>query len=196
MPFFKKPSQPQWIVAGLGNPGRVYELTRHNAGFLCLDLLADERSVKINKLKFHALTGFAELGGQRCLLMKPNTYMNLSGEALREASSFYKIPPERVLAIFDDVSFPPGVLRIRRQGSDGGHKGAKSLIQHLGQSFPRIKLGVGQKPHSDYDIKDWVLSTMNREELLLLREACGSAVKAAELIVQGEIDRAMSRYGK
>ena len=195
MPFFKKPGPPQWIIAGLGNPGRQYEYNRHNAGFLCLDVLAGERRCKADRLKFHALTGFAEIAGQRCLLMKPNTYMNLSGQAVGECARFFHVPPERVLVICDDVSFPPGVLRIRRKGSAGGQKGVKSIIEHLGtEEFPRIKLGVGQKPHPDYDIADWVLSNMGQEDLKALRAACGNACKAIELIVQGEIEQAMGKY--
>ena len=196
MPFFRRPpGPPQWLVAGLGNPGREYAFTRHNAGFLCLDVLAEDCSAKVNKLKFHALIGEAELAGQRCLLLKPNTYMNCSGEAIAEAARFYKIPPERTLLIFDDVNFPPGKLRIRREGSAGGHKGILSTIDHLGtQAFPRIKLGVGAKPGPEDDIKDWVLSGMTKAELLSLREACGSACEAVKLIVAGKIDEAMARY--
>ena len=196
MPFFRKPGPPQWIIAGLGNPGRQYEYNRHNAGFLCIDVLSNEHRAKIDRLKFRALTGFAEIAGQRCLLMKPNTYMNSSGEAVGECAHFYQIPPERILAISDDVSFEPGVLRIRRRGSAGGQKGLKSIIEHLGtEEFPRIKLGVGQKPHSDYDIADWVLSNMSKEELKLLRAACEDACKAIELIVAGEMEQAMAKYG-
>ncbi|MCL2299930.1 MAG: aminoacyl-tRNA hydrolase [Firmicutes bacterium] len=195
MSFFKKPGPPRWIIAGLGNPGRQYEYNRHNAGFLCLDVLADERRCKIDRLKFHALTGITDIAGQRCLLCKPNTYMNKSGEAVGECARFYQIPPERVLVVCDDVSFPPGVLRIRRKGSSGGQKGVKSIIEHLGtEEFSRIKLGVGNKPHPDYDIADWVLSNMNTDELKALRAACGGACKAIELIVAGEIEQAMAKY--
>jgi len=195
MPFFKKPGPPQWIIAGLGNPGRQYEYNRHNAGFLCLDVLAQEHKAKVDRLKFRALTGTADIAGQRCLLMKPNTYMNASGEAVGECARFFHVPPERVLVICDDVSFPPGVLRIRRKGSAGGQKGVKSVIGHLGtEEFPRIKLGVGNKPHPDYDIADWVLSNMGPEDLKALRAACGDACKAVELIVQGEIEEAMGKY--
>jgi len=195
MPFFKKPGPPQWIIVGLGNPGRQYEYNRHNAGFLCLDVLAQEHRCKVDRLKFHALTGFADIAGLRCLLMKPNTYMNNSGQAVGECARFYQIPPERVLVISDDVSFDPGVLRIRRRGSAGGQKGLKSIIEHLGtEEFPRVKLGVGNKPHPDYDIADWVLSNMNMDELKALRAACGDARRAVELIVQGEMDQAMGKY--
>ena len=195
MPFFKKPGPPQWLIVGLGNPGRQYEYSRHNAGFLCLDVLADEHRVKVDRLKFHALTGFAEIAGQRCLLVKPNTYMNESGLAVGECARFYHVPPERVLVVSDDVSFPPGVLRIRRRGSAGGQKGLKSIIEHLGtEDFPRIKLGIGQKPHPEYDIADWVLSNMSMEDLKSLRAACGDACKAIDLIVRGEMEEAMGKY--
>ena len=180
---------------GLGNPGRQYEYNRHNAGFLCLDVLSNERRVKVDRLKFRALTGFADIAGQRCLLMKPNTYMNESGLAVGECARFYRIPPERVLVISDDVSFNPGMLRIRRKGSAGGQKGLKSIIEHLGtEDFPRIKLGIGQKPHPDADIADWVLSNMGPEDLKSLRAACGDACRAIELIVRGEMEEAMGRY--
>ena len=150
---------PEFIIVGLGNPGKQYELTRHNAGFLFADLLADKNGVKINKIQFKAVTASLTLGGVKCLLMKPQTFMNNSGEAVRQAASFYKIPPERILVVFDDISLPCGRLRIRRKGSDGGHNGIKSIIYHLNSdAFPRVKLGVGEKPHPDYDLADWVLS--------------------------------------
>lgn len=148
---------------GLGNPGKQYELTRHNAGFLFADLLADKNGVKINKIQFKAVTASLTLGGVKCLLMKPQTFMNNSGEAVRQAASFYKIPPERILVVFDDISLPCGRLRIRRKGSDGGHNGIKSIIYHLNSdAFPRVKLGVGEKPHPDYDLADWVLSQFKK----------------------------------
>jgi len=194
MSFFKK-SSPQWLIVGLGNPGAKYQYNRHNAGFLCLDVLADKLDVKVKQLKFHALVGLGSLGGQRCVLMKPNTYMNESGRAVAECARFYQIPPERVLVIADDVSFDPGALRIRRKGSSGGQKGVRSVIEHLGtEEFPRIKLGVGRMPHPDCDIVDWVLSNLDQSGLKALRAACGDACAAAELIVQGEIDAAMARY--
>ena len=194
MSFFRKPAPPSWLIVGLGNPGRQYQYNRHNAGFLCLDVLAEGLGVKVDRLKWHALTGLAEIAGQRCVLMKPNTYMNRSGEAVAECARFYNIPPERVLVISDDISFAPGVLRIRRGGSAGGHNGLKSIIQHLTQEFPRIKLGVGQMPHPDYQIVDWVLSDMAMEELKALRAACGDACAAIPMILAGDIDGAMSKY--
>lgn len=186
---------PEFIIVGLGNPGKQYELTRHNAGFLFADLLADKNGVKINKIQFKAVTASLTLGGVKCLLMKPQTFMNNSGEAVRQAASFYKIPPERILVVFDDISLPCGRLRIRRKGSDGGHNGIKSIIYHLNSdAFPRVKLGVGEKPHPDYDLADWVLSQFKKDELALLHEAAEKACSAAELIVAGDIDKAMSSF--
>lgn len=186
---------PEFIIVGLGNPGKQYELTRHNAGFLFADLIADKNGVKINKIQFKAVTASLTLGGVKCLLMKPQTFMNNSGEAVRQAASFYKIPPERILVVFDDISLPCGRLRIRRKGSDGGHNGIKSIIYHLNSdAFPRVKLGVGEKPHPDYDLADWVLSQFKKDELALLHEAAEKACSAAELIVSGDIDKAMSNF--
>ena len=186
---------PEFIIVGLGNPGKQYELTRHNAGFLFADLLADKNGVKINKIQFKAVTASLTLGGVKCLLMKPQTFMNNSGEAVRQAASFYKIPPERILVVFDDISLPCGRLKIRRKGSDGGHNGIKSIIYHLNSdAFPRVKLGVGEKPHPDYDLADWVLSQFKKDELALLREPAQKACSAAELIVAGDIDKAMSNF--
>ncbi|MBR4859159.1 MAG: aminoacyl-tRNA hydrolase [Clostridia bacterium] len=199
MGFFsrnKVPSgPPEYLIVGLGNPGRQYELTRHNAGFLFADLLADKLSVSINKIQFKAVTAAVELGGKKCLLMKPQTFMNNSGEAVKQAAAFYKIPPEKIIVIFDDISLPCGKLRIRRKGSAGGHNGIKSIIYHLNSdNFPRIKLGVGEKPHPDYELADWVLSNFKKDELPLLREAAEKACDAAELMVNGDTDKAMSNF--
>lgn len=199
MSFFKRkpiPSgPPEFIIVGLGNPGRQYELTRHNAGFLFADLLADKCNVKIDKIQFKAVTATVELGGHKCLLMKPQTFMNNSGEAVKQAASFYKIPPERIIVVFDDISLPCGRLRIRRKGSAGGHNGIKSIIYLLNSdNFPRIKLGVGEKPHPDYELADWVLSNFKKDEIPALREAAENACNAVELMVQGETDRAMSSF--
>lgn len=199
MGFFSKnkaPSgPPEFLIVGLGNPGKQYELTRHNAGFLFADLLADKSNVKINKIQFKAVTAVVELGGHRCLLMKPQTFMNNSGEAVRQAASFYKIPPERIIVVFDDISLPCGKLRIRRKGSAGGHNGIKSIIYHLNSdNFPRIKLGVGEKPHPDYELADWVLSNFKKDEIPMLRDAAENACSAAELMVNGDTDKAMSNY--
>ncbi|MDR1465825.1 MAG: aminoacyl-tRNA hydrolase [Oscillospiraceae bacterium] len=195
MELFHKSGPPAWLVVGLGNPGREYEFTRHNAGFLCVDLLAERCGAKLNKLKFHALLGSAVLGGQPCLLLKPQTWMNDSGLSVAEAARFYQIPPERVLVIFDDISLSCGRLRIRRQGSDGGHNGVKSVTARLGSAgFPRIKLGVGDRSHPDFDLRDWVLSAMGKDELLALRKACDQGCEAAEMILQGKIDSAMAAF--
>ncbi len=194
--FFKKQSSNiSWIIAGLGNPEPKYEITRHNAGFLAIDRIAENLNVSIKKMKFHALIGEAELGGERCLLLKPLTYMNKSGEAIAEAMRYYQIPPERVLVLFDDISLDPGKLRIRQKGSAGGHNGIKSIIEMTKSSdFPRIKIGVGKKPHPDYDLADWVLSKFKKEELPLMDESFTHAADAAAMIVSGSIDRAMNRY--
>lgn len=199
MSFFKRKSipsgPPEFIIVGLGNPGRQYELTRHNAGFLFADLLADKCNVKTDKIQFKAVTATVELGGHKCLLMKPQTFMNNSGEAVKQAAAFYKIPPEKIIVVFDDISLPCGRLRIRRKGSAGGHNGIKSIIYLLNSdNFPRIKLGVGEKPHPDYELADWVLSNFKKDEILALREAAENACKAVELMVQGETDRAMSSF--
>lgn len=192
----KTPSgPPEFIIVGLGNPGKKYELTRHNAGFLFADLLADKNSEKISKIQFKSVTANITLGGHRCLLMKPQTFMNNSGEAVKQAAAFYKIPPENIIVVFDDISLPCGKMRIRRKGSDGGHNGIKSIIYLLNSDkFPRIKLGVGEKPHPDYDLADWVLSSFKKPELDSLRDAAENACKAVEMIVQGNIDGAMSSF--
>ena len=183
------------LVVGLGNPGEKYENTRHNVGFLTVDELAERARVPVQKLKHRALTNTLEVGGVKVLLMKPVTYMNLSGEAVGEAARFYKLPPERVLVISDDVSLPVGKLRIRKGGSAGGHNGLKSIIQHLGtDQFPRIKVGVGQKPHPDYDMADWVLSKFAGEDLKTITEAIRKAADAVECLIQEGPDKAMNRF--
>ncbi len=189
-----------WLLVGLGNPGRQYEQTRHNVGFLVMDELAARQQIPLTRLKHRALTGRADFrvpGGQdlRALLMKPTTYMNLSGESVREAAKFYHIPPERILIVFDDVDLPAGKLRIRRKGSAGGHNGLKSLIYHLrSEDFPRIKIGVGQKPHPDYDMADWVLSRFSAQEQPLIAESVKEAADAAVLLITQSIEAAMERY--
>ncbi len=199
MNFFsrnKTPSgPPEFIIVGLGNPGKKYELTRHNAGFLFADLLADKNGENISKIQFKSVTANITIGGHRCLLMKPQTFMNNSGEAVKQAAAFYKIPPENIIVVFDDISLPCGKMRIRRKGSDGGHNGIKSIIYLLNSDkFPRIKLGVGEKPHPDYDLADWVLSSFKKNELDSLRESAENACKAVEMMVQGNIDGAMSNF--
>ena len=199
MSFFRRNSSPsgppEYLIVGLGNPGRQYELTRHNAGFLFADLLADKSNEKISKIQFKSVTALTDVGGHKCLLMKPQTFMNNSGEAVKQAAAFYKIPPEKIVVVFDDISLPCGKLRIRRKGSAGGHNGIKSIISHLGSdNFPRVKLGVGEKPHPEYDLADWVLSNFKKDEIPALREAAEKACDAVELIVKGDTDKAMSNF--
>ena len=186
---------PEFLIVGLGNPGPKYEFTRHNAGFLCMDLLAQQLGVKIDRIKFKSVVADVAIEGSRCILMKPQTFMNNSGEAVRDAANFYKIPPEHIIILFDDISLPPGKLRIRRKGSDGGHTGIKSILYLLGSDqFPRIKLGVGAKPRPDYDLADWVLSTFQKDELSRMKEAMEKACEAVPLLVREETDRAMNLY--
>lgn len=187
----------QRLVVGLGNPGLEYARTRHNAGFLAVDTLAKQANVSLQQMKFRADCGEAMLGGVRCLLMKPVTYMNNSGEAVAAAAEFYKLKPEQVLVLYDDISLPPGKLRIRRKGSAGGHNGIKSIIALLGSDeFPRIKIGVGAKPNPAYDLADWVLSKFQEAEWQEMEQAFAHAADAATLIVQDQMDRAMNLYSK
>lgn len=185
----------EFLIVGLGNPGGKYEITRHNAGFLCADLFAESMNTEIKRLKYHALTAEVNIDGHRCLLMKPQTFMNNSGEAVAEAAKFYKIPAEKVIVMFDDISLPIGKLRVRRKGSAGGHNGIKSIISHLGsENFPRVKIGVGAKPHPDYDLADWVLASFKKEDFPALKEAMVNAGEAVKLIVNGNTDKAMNLY--
>ena len=193
----KKPSQgaPEFLVVGLGNPGAAYHQTRHNAGFLAMDVLAEKHGVELKQLKFKAMTAQADLGGRRVLLMKPQTYMNNSGESVREAADFYKIPPERIIVLSDDTAQEPGRMRIRRSGSDGGQKGLRSIIERLGSdAFPRIRIGVGQKPRPDYDMADWVLGKIPPEEREKIFSVLTCATEAVPMLIEGRIDDAMSRY--
>ncbi len=185
----------EYIIVGLGNPGRQYEGTRHNAGFIALNYLAEQLNVKVNRIKFKSTVGEATVAGHRCLLMKPSTFMNLSGQAVTEAMRFYKIPPERVVILCDDINLDVGKIRIRRKGSDGGQNGVKNIIYLSGSDeFPRIKVGIGKKPHPDYDLKDWVLSRFNDKDKQLLKETLPKIADAVGLIVCGDIDRAMNLY--
>ncbi len=187
----------EYIIAGLGNPGREYERTRHNVGFLAVDFIADKAGVKIDRAKFHALVGEAQIGGVRTLLMKPETFMNNSGAAIAEAAAFYKIPPEKILVLHDEISFEPGLFRIRRKGSAGGHNGLKSIISHIGsEEFPRIKIGVGKKPSPEYDLADWVLGKLPEGDLELIKARFADVEKSAELIVSGKTEDAMARFSK
>ena len=186
-----------YLFVGLGNPGETYDRTRHNIGFQMIDALAAKVGASVKNARYHALIGECEIGGVRAVLMKPQTYMNSSGEAVGECARFYKIPPERVLVLCDDISFAPGRMRIRRRGSAGGHNGLKSIIAHLSsEDFPRIKLGVGNKPRPDYDLADWVLSRFPKEDESAIAAMTDSVLAAIEQIVRGDIEGAMTRYSK
>ena len=186
-----------YIVAGLGNIGKEYEKTRHNAGFMALDAIAKRYGAEVKTVKFHSLVGECKIGGVRALLMKPSTYMNNSGVAIAEAASFYKIPPERVLVLHDEISFDVGVMRIRRKGSAGGHNGLKSIIAHLGsEDFPRIKIGVGKKPSPEYDLVDFVLGRFPESDITALGEQHADICEAVALITDGKIENAMSKYSR
>lgn len=185
----------EYIICGLGNPGTQYGGTRHNIGFMTIDTLCEKYKLDCKKLRFKSLTCDAMISGKRCLIMKPTTFMNNSGEAVTEAMSFYKIPPERTIIVFDDISLEPGKLRIRRKGSDGGHNGIKSIIYLSGSDmFPRIKMGVGAKPHPDYNLADWVLGHFKKEQAEALETAMDNAVSSIELMVGGKMNEAMNKF--
>ncbi|SDA15776.1 peptidyl-tRNA hydrolase, PTH1 family [Ruminococcus sp. YE71] len=187
----------EFIIAGLGNPGIQYENSRHNAGFMAVAALEKKFGFEVKQHKFKAVIGEANIGGKRVLVMKPETYMNNSGEAIEQAMGFYKIPIENVLVIFDDISLEPGHIRVRRKGSAGGHNGLKSIIALCGgDGFPRIKLGVGAKPHPDYDLADWVLGKFDDDQQKAFDSRLDDACKAAEYIVGGSIDKAMNECNK
>ena len=191
-----KPSSPtapiSWIVVGLGNPGEEYRNNRHNAGFLTIDALAESLGLHIDRMKFHALTAEATIGSTRVLLLKPMTYMNESGLAVSEAASFYKIPADHILVISDDISLAPGKLRLRKKGSAGGQNGLKNIINRLGtEDFPRLKMGVGAKPHPDYNLADWVLSDFSKSEFEELRGAIQCAHGGIRMILDGKFDDAV-----
>lgn len=194
--FSKRQTGPvSWIVVFLGNPGLKYAGTRHNVGFMAADELGQALGLKIDRLRFKALTATGDLGGEKILLMKPQTYMNLSGDAVLEAMRFYKVPSERVLVLSDDVALPVGKLRIRRSGSAGGHNGLKDIIAKCGgDNFPRIKIGVGSPPHPEYDMADWVLGSFVGKDKDLIAEATKKAAEAVETVVSQSVDKAMSVY--
>ncbi len=193
--IFSKPSGVTWLVVFLGNPGLKYEGTRHNAGFMTADAFAKAHKLSINRARFRALTATCELGEEKLLLMKPQTYMNLSGEAAAQAVRFYKIPPQHVLVVSDETALPIGKLRIRTKGSAGGHNGLKSLIACLGtEEFPRIRLGVGSPPHPDYDMADWVLSSFKNQDAEDMAKAAERAAEAVECFILRGPDRAMNLY--
>ena len=185
----------EYIVVGLGNPDRKYENTRHNAGFIMIDFIADKIGAKINRVKFKSLVGEGNIGGSKVLLMKPSTYMNNSGEAVIEAMKFYKIPPENVIVLLDDINLDVGKMRIRSKGSDGGQKGMRSIIYLSGKdNFPRVKIGIGKKPNPEYDLASWVLSKFTKDELATLEKIAENSYEAVELIIQGKTDRAMNLF--
>ena len=192
---FRNNSGVSWIVVFLGNPGPKYNGTRHNAGFMAADAMAKQLQVSINKLRFKALTATVSIGGEKVLLLKPQTYMNLSGESVGQAAKFYKVNPEHIIVISDEVALPVGKLRIRKSGSAGGHNGLKNIIQHLGtDQFPRMRMGVGSAPHPDYDMADWVLGTFKNkdaEDMAALAEKVSDAVQC--YIKEGP-DRAMNKF--
>ena len=196
--FFKKQRSAgpvDFIVAGLGNPGKQYEGTRHNAGFMALEALAERLGVPVTRVRFKSYCGEAVIGEKRALLLMPQTFMNLSGEAVCEAMRFYKLPPERVLVMMDDISLPVGRMRIRMKGSDGGHNGMKNIIYLSGKdTFPRIKLGIGAKPNPGWDLADWVLSRFTEQEQKQLSDVFDHAAEAVALMVNGNSTEAMNRF--
>ena len=194
MPFGMKTSAVDWLIVGLGNPGSKYEHTRHNMGFLTVDLLAEKLGVKLNKVKFKAAYNIVNFAGCKCLVMKPQTYMNLSGEAVREAAQFYKVPADHILVIYDDVSLPVGKLRVRPSGSAGGHNGIKNIIAHLGtQDFPRVKIGVAA-PGDAGDMIDWVIRVPSQAERKILAQSFEKAIDAAECIIIDGCQKAMNGF--
>ena len=193
--FFRNPQSIEYLIVGLGNPGSKYWNTRHNVGYAALDALASDLGVQVTRVKFHGLIAQGTLAGHRVLLLKPTTYMNLSGRAVKEAAAFYKIPAERVIVFSDDISLDPGRIRIRKNGSAGGHNGLKSIIECLGtQEFPRIRIGVGAKPHPDYDLADWVLGTFSPAQRTEMDSVYHTAAQAAGVLITEGAEAAASRY--
>ena len=190
-------SQVEYIVAGLGNPGRKYENTRHNAGFMALDYLQKQEGFEMKRLRFKALCGDATIAGKRVLFLKPSTFMNKSGESVRDAMQYYNVPPERTIILFDDISIDVGKLRIRVKGSDGGQKGMQNIIYLTGDDqFPRVRVGIGKKRHPDMKLADWVLSRFTPDELQTLDTVFENAAGAVRLMVNGDINQAMNRYNR
>lgn len=193
--LLKKSGTYEYIVVFLGNPGPKYEWTRHNAGFLTCDAAEHEEGISVKKLRFKAYTGEAYIGNHRVLLMKPQTFMNLSGQAVKEAVKFYKIAPEKVIVVSDDITLPLGKLRIRKKGSSGGHNGLKSIAAELGsEEYPRVKIGVGIPPHKDYDVIDWVMSTFKNQDAIDIKLASEKAWKAVKCIITDGAEKAMNSY--
>ena len=188
-------NKESWLIVGLGNPGREYEKSRHNAGFRALDILADKLGCKVDKLKYQGLYCQTTYNGKKLFLLKPQTFMNLSGRSVLPLSAFFQIPPQRIIVLFDDISLEPGRLRIRPDGSAGGHNGIKSIIQELGcQNVPRVKIGVGAKPHPDYDLADWVLSNFSAQEEKALVPALERSADAALAIIDRGVPEAANRF--
>ncbi len=184
-----------WLIVGLGNPGREYERSRHNCGFRALDILAQKLNCKVDKMKFQGLYGQVSLNGKKVFLLKPMTFMNLSGKSVLQLSSYFHIPPQRIIVMFDDISLVPGRLRVRGDGSAGGHNGIKSIISELGsQDFPRVKIGVGAKPTAEYDLADWVLSSFSSLEEKALGPALERAGEAALCIMEKGTMEAANRF--
>ena len=194
--LFKTSQGADYMIVGLGNPGSKYDNTRHNIGFACVDYICDKTGVKLDKAKFKALYGTWKYKDKKIIILKPQTFMNLSGEAVGAAARFYKIPPENVIIIYDDVSMAVGKMRIRLKGSAGGHNGIKSIIAHIGDSFPRVKMGVGEKPHPEYDLADWVLGKFTDGDKKLLADRFEDAHKAVKLMVTGDSQKAMNLYNR
>ncbi len=193
--LFKRSGGISWLVVFLGNPGTKYEMTRHNAGFMAGDSMAKAQGAAINRSRFKALTGTCDIGGETVMLMKPQTFMNLSGEAVAQAVSFYKLAPDHVIVVSDEVALPIGKLRIRTKGSAGGHNGLKNIIALLGtDQFPRIRIGVGAAPHPDYDMADWVLSSFKGKDAEDILAAAARAAEAVECYITKGADRAMNLY--
>lgn len=190
-------SAPTWLVCFLGNPGSEYARTRHNAGWICCDYAEEKYGIRTNRLKFHGFTGTGKIAGAGVLFIRPQTYMNLSGDAVQPAAAFYKIPPEKIIVVHDDMAIAPGRLRIKRGGSDGGHNGIKSITGRLGtEAYPRIKIGVGEPPHPDYDRIDWVVGKLTDSELKTIADAASRAADAISELIANGIDSAMNRYNR
>ena len=192
--FFQKPSSVEFLIVGLGNPGAKYAGTRHNAGFDALDWAARRWGIRVDRARFDALTGTGEAAGHTVLLLKPQTFMNLTGQAVGKAAAFYKVPAQNVIVLFDDISLAPGRLRLRKAGSAGGHNGVKSIISQIGQEFPRVKIGVGAKPHPEYDLADWVLSRFTPDERKAMEARYDDVADALEMMMKGQFEAAQSRY--
>ncbi len=193
--MFGKTSGESWLIVGLGNPGSEYARSRHNTGFRCLDLLAETLGCKVEKLKFQGLYTVVSWKGKKLFLLKPQTYMNLSGRSVLQLSAYFQIPPQRIIVLFDDISLPVGRLRVRGEGSAGGHNGIKSIIAELGsQDFPRVKIGVGAKPTPDYDLADWVLSSFSANEEKALAVSLKNGAEAALAIIEDGVPEAANRY--